>query len=365
MDGDGYITQMRVKDPAGKYRVHPLDPRVLIPIKPELNEPGEYSLYVEGIDNDEDEKFNEDGPGGVDFNRNWTWNYPAYSVGAGPNAVSEPETRAVADFLFDHPEIALVYTLGPQDNLAEPWKEGGASSKAGEIKSSVLPGDAPLLNYISEEYKKTFETKGAPKGEAGDGSFGYWAYFHYGRWSLMAQPWWVPEEKKPEEKEEKPAEAPAAADADAGAPVIENAVDPAASGPEKPVWDEKDERGQADIRKLKWLEEQGRAGFAPWTTVGHQDFPGQQVEVGGFLPEAFHLPEEVLTLTAAKQLRVPRHGRQPVAATADRQHQDRVARGRRLPCRGAGRQHGLPAHPVRDGQHECVYADADGDPDPA
>jgi hypothetical protein len=284
LDGDGYITQLRVKDPAGQWWAHPLDPRVLTPVKPELNEQGEYSLYTEGIDNDGDHRFNEDGPGGVDFNKNWTWNYPENQLGAGPWPVSEPETRAVADFLYDHPEIAVVYTLGPQDNLAHPWE---AANDGGNIKTGVLGGDAPVLKYISDQYKKNFETEGVPPGASGDGSFGYWAYFHYGRWSLLAQPWWVPTEKK---EEAKPAEAPPSAEASVGAelaPPTEGSPEGGASStPTDPatasVWDEKDERGQADIRKLKWLEEQGIDGFAPWTVIDHPDFPGQQVEVGGF-----------------------------------------------------------------------------------
>jgi hypothetical protein len=271
LDGDGVITSMRVKDPAGRWRAHPLDPRVLIPVKPELNEAGEYSLYTEGTDNDGDGQFNEDGPGGVDFNRNWTWNYPEYQAGAGPWPVSEPETRAVADFFYAHPEIALVYTLGPQDNLAHPWQAG---NDGGRIKTGVLDADAPVLKYISEEYKKQLDTAAAPEGAAGAGSLGYWAYFHYGRWSLMAQPWWVPEPPAAEQ----PADAadPAAADAPA-APAEAVAAEAA-----KPIWDDKDERGKDELRKLKWLEEHGGDGFAPWTTVQLDDFPGREVEVGGF-----------------------------------------------------------------------------------
>jgi hypothetical protein len=189
--------------------------------------------------------------------------------------VSEAETRAIADFFYDRPEIALVYTLGPQDNLAHPWQAG---NDGGRIKTGVLAGDAPLLKYISDEYKQHFDTAAAPKGENGDGSFGYWAYFHYGRWSLMAQPWWVPEEPKADKGKEAQQ---ANEQADAAARDVTEAVT-GETVPPKPMWDEKDERGKDDIRRLKWLEEQGIDGFAPWTAVEHPDFPGQLVEVGGF-----------------------------------------------------------------------------------
>ena len=36
--------------------------------------------------------------------------------------VSEPETKAVADFLFDQFNIYAVFTFGPQDNLGQPYE---------------------------------------------------------------------------------------------------------------------------------------------------------------------------------------------------------------------------------------------------
>lgn len=295
LDGDGWITQLRVHDPAGKYRAHPLDPRVLIPVSPDKHESGEYSVYTEGVDNDHDGQYNEDGPGGVDFNRNWTWNYPQYAPGAGVNAVSEPETRAVADFLFAHPEIAVVYTLGPQDNLAHPWEAG---NDGGAIKTGVLADDAPALKVVSELYKQQFDTAAAPPGASGDGSFAYWAYFHYGRWSLAALPWWVPEPKKEEAKPGEATPPPLAA-----LPTAATPGQPAAA-PAKPAGDEKDERGKEELRWLQWLDANHIDGFAPWTAVEDPDFPGVQVEAGGFRTlRVFNPPAGELDSLADKQLK--------------------------------------------------------------
>jgi hypothetical protein len=273
LNGDGWITQLRVKDPAGQYRTHPLDPRVLIPVKPDASEQGEYSIYTEGLDNDHDGLYNEDGPGGVDFDRNWSWNYELYGRASGFNPVSERETRAVADFLFNHPELSMVYTLGPQDNLAHPWQAG---NDGGRIKTGVLADDAPVLKLLGDAYKQQFDSAAAPSGAPGDGSFPYWAYFHYGRWSLAALPWWMPAEPKPEEKkpeEKKPEEK----QAEAGAAPAGQPADAVA----KPAWDEKDERGKDDLRRLKWLETNHIDGFVPWTPITDPDFPGAVVEVGG------------------------------------------------------------------------------------
>jgi hypothetical protein len=133
LNNDGLITLMRVADEAGRYMPHAGDPRVLTPADTKKNEQGRYSVYIEGRDNDGDEKFNEDGPGGVAFNRNFTFRHPFFKVGAGPHQVSEIETRAVADFCFDHPNIALVFTFTPEDNLMKPWKPGN-DSVSGSLK---------------------------------------------------------------------------------------------------------------------------------------------------------------------------------------------------------------------------------------
>ena len=296
LNGDGWITQIRVKDPAGKYRAHPLDPRVLIPVKPDQNEQGEYSVYTEGVDNDHDGQYNEDGPGGTDFDKNWTWNYPLYAAGAGFNPVSEPETRAVADFLYDHHEISMVYTLGPQDNLAHPWQPG---NDGGQIKTGVLADDAPVLKQLGEQYKQQFDTAVAPGGAPGDGSFPYWAYFHFGRWSLAALPWWVPELKSDDKKPEAATQAQAASGQTPAAPAAAAPATPA-----KPAWDEHDERGKDELRWLKWLDANHVDGFAPWTPITDPDFPGAQVEVGGFrVLRVMNPPASELDGLADKQLK--------------------------------------------------------------
>ncbi|MHB8901433.1 MAG: M14 family zinc carboxypeptidase, partial [Thermoguttaceae bacterium] len=95
LSGDGLITAMRVEDAQGQYVLHPDDPRVMIEADTKKGERGRYRLYVEGKDNDGDDRLNEDPPGGVAFDRNFTFDYPYFQPGAGPHQVSEIETRAV------------------------------------------------------------------------------------------------------------------------------------------------------------------------------------------------------------------------------------------------------------------------------
>jgi hypothetical protein len=98
---------MRVRDPNGGWKEHPEEPRLMVRVEP--GEQGTWRMLgTEGIDNDGDGRINEDGPGGYDPNRDWPadWAGPAVQYGAGPYPVSLPETRAVIEFVLDHPNIA-------------------------------------------------------------------------------------------------------------------------------------------------------------------------------------------------------------------------------------------------------------------
>lgn len=302
LNGDGFFTQLRVADPAGKYIPHPNDARVLIEADPKKNERGQYSIYSEGLDDDGDEKFNEDGPGGVAFNRNFTFRYPYFQTGAGPHQVSEVETRAIADFAFSRPNIALVLTFSPEDNLMETWKPN-ASGDGDRIRTSLHSADAPYVNFVAEEYRKIHEGKDAPSPQRGEGSFVDWAYFHYGRWSFAARSWWIPKTaakqhaaSPPADESKKPAgetkEAASAGAADKPKPDAE---------PKKPS-DEK--RGADDINALRWFAAEHIDGFVDWTPIEHADFPGKKVDVGGFKP-FFRLnpPAKELDGLAAKHLK--------------------------------------------------------------
>lgn len=129
LDGDGAITQMRIKDPNGRWKPHPQYPeQLMIPVGPE--ERGEYTLLgQEGIDNDGDGQVNEDGRGGYDMNRNWAWDWqPAYlQFGAHEYPFSLPETRAISEFLESHRNVAALQTYHNAGGmiLRAPGREGG------------------------------------------------------------------------------------------------------------------------------------------------------------------------------------------------------------------------------------------------
>ena len=107
LNGDGHITQMRVRDPQGRHKAHPKYPHWMIPVPD--GEPGEFTLLgTEGFDDDEDGSVNEDGDGFYDPNRDWPWNWqPSYvQGGAFRYPFSLLENRHAADFVQRHPNIA-------------------------------------------------------------------------------------------------------------------------------------------------------------------------------------------------------------------------------------------------------------------
>jgi hypothetical protein len=306
LDGDGWITMMRVTDPAGSYMLHTDDARVLVKADPQRDQRGRFSLYAEGRDNDGDEEQGEDPPGGVAFNRNFTFRYPYFERGAGPHQVSEVETRAVADFAFSHPNIAAVLTFTPEDNLMRPWKPG-ASAEAKPIKTAVLSADAPYFDFVAEQYREIHGGKNPPESPEARGSFSEWAYFHYGRWSFACRGWWIPQVKPEDEKDEKD-EKDKVKPADENVSTGESAEDKPQAGesPEKKTGEESPEentagekpaeqqsaakksaeekRGAEDLNALRWFAQQKIDGFVEWKEISHADFPQRKVEVGGFKP---------------------------------------------------------------------------------
>jgi hypothetical protein len=273
LNGDGWITMMRIEDPAGEWLPHPDEPRVMIQADRKKDERGKYRLLVEGKDDDHDDAWNEDGSDGVSLNRNLTHRYEPFAKGTGANAVSEPEHRAVVDFLHDRTNISAVFCFSPEDNLFHPWKPNQQAEGA-RIKTTILTADAPQLEFLAGEYKKLHGGSDAPQVAPGRGSFAEWAYFHYGRWPLAARGWWVPKVEAP-----KPAEGDAKKSSD-------------------------DKRGSDELNLLRWLEREKIDGFAAWTPVEHADFPGKKVEVGGFKPFfALNPPAKLLDDLAEKHVK--------------------------------------------------------------
>jgi hypothetical protein len=255
LDGNGKITMMRILDATGKYKVNPDDPRSLILADASKAETGKYILLTEGIDNDKDGSFNEDREGGVNFNRNASYNYKNFLPGAGEYAVSEKENRALFDFLFDAFNVYSVVTFGPMNNLSNPVTFN-PSALSKRIITGWFDADVKSNALVSEKYNKITKTKDAPRTQAESGDFSQWAYFHYGRLSFSTPGWWVPKVNPDTARKEK-----------------------------KFTYDD------PTTAYLRWAESQGiKDTFTPWKAVNHPDFPGKTVEVGGIDPFVLNNP---------------------------------------------------------------------------
>jgi hypothetical protein len=167
LNGDGYITVMRVADPAGAFMVDPDEPRLMKRADPTKGETGGYTLYWEGNDTDNDGFFNEDGPGGVDLNRNFQHAYPYWQAGSGLHMVSEIESRALMDFVLAHGNIGAILSFGHSDNLVTP-----PDSRGGLASPSILE----LPTYADASNAEVFDM-GVFGGGGGFGRGGFFGGF--------------------------------------------------------------------------------------------------------------------------------------------------------------------------------------------
>ena len=252
LNNDGLITMIRVEDSTGKWITHPADPRVMIMANAEKGEQGKYILISEGTDNDKDGEYNEDGEGGVHFNKSLTFDPPYFSPGAGEHPVSEIENRAVLDYLYEHFNVFSVVTFGPANNLSEPWKFD-RSKNSGRVPMGIMEPDARYNKLASDLYKKYNKLKDAPAAPPQKGDFVQWAYFHYGRMSFSTPGWWAPKFEIPKD-----------------------------SASAKKYKANEDKNTEVDF--LRWAEQEGLDVFVNWQKVNHADYVGKNAEVGGVKP---------------------------------------------------------------------------------
>lgn len=125
LDGDGIIYSMRWKarpeKDKGNYIIDPRDPSGRLMKRVPEGE-GDWMVASEGVDNDGDGDFNEDGIGGLDLHRNYPENWRPdrggdatergfTQFGAGEFPLSESETRSVVLWMLSHPNISVVNSM--------------------------------------------------------------------------------------------------------------------------------------------------------------------------------------------------------------------------------------------------------------
>jgi hypothetical protein len=245
IDGDGLILAMRKRDPRGDW-VTGDDPRLVTRRRPD--QPGEFRLWwTEGTDEDGDGAINEDGPGGVDLNRNFpsAWQPRGTQWGAGDYPLSEPEAQAVASFILARPHVAAIqsyHNFG--DMILRP--PGSSTDAAAEVP----PRDKRIYDALGKRgevllpgyrYLQTFQGLYPVRG-----GFLDWGYLGLGAITFTNELWSMPAD-----------------------------------------YDKKD--GISAAERLRWSDEnlEGR-GYIAWYPVTHPTLG--EVELGGWHPMSRRIP---------------------------------------------------------------------------
>jgi hypothetical protein len=292
LDGDGlcYGLRRKVEEGQGEYVLHPEDPTGRL-MKRVGRGKGNYLLYGEGIDNDADGKYSEDGVGGLDLHRNYPENWrpePGLDqtgrgltqLGAGAYPLSEPETRAVVLFLLEHPNVSVGQTM---DTAVPMHLRPPSTSRSSD---SMFAEDLALYRYFDERGKKItgypyagdvfwdfanatsdyreFREEDEEEESKGRPLFGHspdFGYFYYGAIWYGDELW-------------------------SGGKVVDY-----------------DRDGKIDeLEVLRWNDEAlGGKGFKNWTPFRHPQLG--EVEIGGFNPKFFRQnpPPEFLAEWAKKE----------------------------------------------------------------
>jgi murein tripeptide amidase MpaA len=194
IDGDGRILRMRIPDPNGAWKQHPAEPRLLTRRDADEVEGTFYRLLVEGrvVDYDGATIHHRPPKQGLDFNRNFPveWRQEHEQRGAGPYPTSEPEVRAVVEFITRHPNITggiSFHTHGgvllrPMSTRADdtlPAEDLWTFQTLG-AKGTALTGYPHLSVFHGFKYH--------PK-EVITGGFDDWLYDHLGVFAWTVELW--------------------------------------------------------------------------------------------------------------------------------------------------------------------------------
>lgn len=197
IDGDGRILQMRIADPGGPWKKHPQEPRLLVRRDPTDPPGGDYYRVmhegrIENYDGVAIELAGVTGNAqGLDLNRNFPsrWRQEYEQLGAGPYPASEPEIRAVVDFILAHPNICggtSLHTysgvlLRPHADLPDDRmipEDLWVYQKAGKVGEQIT-GYSAISIYHDFAYRP---------GESIGGTF-EWLYEHLGCYMWVIEIW--------------------------------------------------------------------------------------------------------------------------------------------------------------------------------
>jgi murein tripeptide amidase MpaA len=194
IDGDGRMLTMRVRDPNGAWKIMTEEPRLMVRREPAESGGEYYRLLPEGkIDNYDGVMVTvQPKKERLDLNRNFPehWRQEHEQRGAGPYPASEPEVRALVQFIADHRNITggvafhtysgvLLRPYDDRDDKEFPAEDLWTFEKIGK-KGTELTGYPNISVYHDFRYH--------PK-EIITGGFDTWLYEHMGAYAWTVEIW--------------------------------------------------------------------------------------------------------------------------------------------------------------------------------
>lgn len=194
IDGDGRMLSMRIPDPDGAWKACPDEKRLMVRRDPTETGGQYYRVLPEGRLEDYDGTLIHLQPKKqqLDLNRNFPsgWRQEGEQGGAGPYPTSEPEVRAVVDFISAHPNItggvalhtysgAILRPYTHQNDEGFPAEDLWTYRAIGEKGTSFTGYPAVSVYHDFRYHPKQVIT----------GVFNDWMYDHLGLFAWVVEIW--------------------------------------------------------------------------------------------------------------------------------------------------------------------------------
>lgn len=256
LDGDGVIRMMRIPTPYGVWKKDKDDSSIMAKRDPGDADGEFYDIYVEGnfeaFDGDENLKEKKE-DWSLDFNRNYPygWFPENRQAGAGKYPLSNPETKAMADWVIEHPNIGgvstnhtsggiILYPPGTRPSTAVSEKDINQFIEIANMGKEEL-GYEPLNIYDSFI---------ADPANYDSGAFDDWCYQSQGIVAYTVELWDLAKR--------------------VGVPLVWNARNK--------------ESAQDELKRfvacMKWVKENAPEYYEDWKPFHHETFG--DIEIGGF-----------------------------------------------------------------------------------
>jgi murein tripeptide amidase MpaA len=254
INNDGRILQMRLQDPNGDWKISTLDPRLMEKRAIDDAEGVYYRVFTEGMLENYDGYIIREARDlqGLDFNRNfpYEWRPESDQYGAGPFPGSEPETRALIEYLTKTLNVSIVLTFHTFSRvLLRPYSTRGDDTMDQNdlwIFKKMGERGTALTGYRNVS---TFHDFTANPKEITYGAFDDWMYDHLGAFSFTVELWDLPTEAGIKDRK-----------------FVE-------------WW--RDHPHEQDAQILKWIDEHGNPdSYLPWQPYDHPQLG--KIELGGW-----------------------------------------------------------------------------------